>query len=578
VGHLVGIDLGTTNSAIAFTELGRQRCLKVEKNEYTSAVLPSCVAMSRRGELLVGARALREPDPAREFKRHIGEDYLHVLGDRGFSPIELSAVVLRKLREGFEAEQGEIQGAVITVPAMFSERQRRETIEAGRLAGLEVLRVINEPSAAAIAYTLSDRPLAENTLVIDWGGGTLDVSLLDCEEDILDIKANAGDMKLGGHDIDRVVTGLLLEALARKGHDLAGDRLVESELTRIAEQIKIHLSDDDLWDEPIHMRAPPHFFEFELTRADFETAITPLVDRVFDIVRRALAKNPTGRVREADVSEVILVGGSCLLPLFRRRIERMFGRAPRISIDPMEVVALGAAYQARHAESSRAAEVVTLHSLTMNLGTSCAGHDENGVFRTDLFSCLLPAGTKIPARATNTYYTVQDLQTSVEVNVFEVEDLVERVTGLTPWETNWVSGLQPAAAGSFPIHLTFDYRVDQTLTVSVTVPGQGIEEIWIPKQHRELAARHDESRAKINEVFQRSLKRLSAYAGRVSTTLESHAGARLSKKKLKSLEEALSAKDLQAAIRAREALHHALFEEGVMTPDPGDPPDLFRGF
>jgi len=564
MGHLVGIDLGTTNSAIAFTEVGRQRCLQVEKDHYTNTVMPSCIAMSRRGEWLVGSRALRERgDTAREFKRRMGEDFEYQVGDKLMSPVELSAMVLRKLKESFEAEQGTIDGAVITVPAMFNEIQRRETIEAGRLAGLNVLRVINEPSSAAIAYTLSDQPPEENAVVIDWGGGTLDVSLLDCEDEILDVKSNAGDMKLGGKDVDELLLEILLDKLEQAGHDLRSDRVAVHDLNRIAEKIKIRLSEDDVWDEPLHLNSPPHFFEIEIHRRELEKALSPLLDRVFEVVQEALERNPSGPVQPDQVNDIILVGGSCLIPVFQWRVKEFFGRPGRITADPMEVVALGAAYQARHAESSESAEIITVHSLTMNLGTSCAGEDEAGVLRADLFSCLLQAGTKIPARATNTYGTIHDFQDSVEIDVFELPDLVERVDTIEPWDRQLLNGLPPVPAGSYPINLTFDYQVDQTLTVTVSIPDHGIERTWVPMRLAQLEQGHDESQQKIDEAFDRSLKRLSDLATRAREAIEANGSAPESTNCLARFEEAIEGQDLDSSIQAKEALMQAMFDEDV---------------
>ena len=433
MGYRVGIDLGTTNSVIAYTDNGLQRCAKVDRNAFASAVLPSCVGLLGNGEYATGAKARTCQVHVSEFKRGIGTDATYQLGDSLVTPVELSAVILRRLREGFESAVGPIDGAVITVPAMFNERQRGETVEAGRLAGLNVLRVINEPSAAAIAYSLSDRPPADNAVVIDFGGGTFDVSLLDCADDVLDVKANDGDMALGGKDVDAIVLGVLRERLIATGNDPGDSREDLLQLALVAEEVKIHLAENDVWDAPVVLARRKIVVDFHFTRADFEARIAPLLDRAMAVVTRLLAKNPGRPLLPSDVSDVILVGGSCLIPAFRKRIEQMFGRAGRVSIDPMEVVALGAAYQAAHADSTSEAKLLTIHSLTKNLGISCMGHDGAGVLRHDLFSCLLKAGTRIPAKHSHSYSTVVDNQTMIEMRIFELDSLREHLGAQLHW-------------------------------------------------------------------------------------------------------------------------------------------------
>lgn len=562
MGHRVGIDLGTTNSVIAYTERGRQRCAKVDRNEFASAVLPSCVGLLGNGEHAIGAKARRCLEHVAEFKRGIGTDAAFQLGDRLLSPVELSAIVLRRLREGFEAAVGPIDGAVITVPAMFNERQRRETVEAGRLAGLNVLRVINEPSAAAIAYSLSDRPPTENTVVVDWGGGTFDVSLLDCAEDVLDVKANDGDMQLGGKDVDAAVADLIRERLRVAGidpGDSAQDRL---QLAAAAEEVKIHLAENDVWDAPVVLPQRKVVADLRLTRAEFDARIAPLLDRAMAVIARLLTRNPGRALRPQDVRDVIFVGGSCLIPAFRHRVEAMFGHAGRATIDPMEVVALGAAYQAEHASSAADAKLLTIHSLTKNLGVSCMGHDGAGVLRHDLFSCLLKAGTRIPAKHTETYSTVQDDQEAIELRIFELDSLRERVEG-KPFDVQEIRGLPKGRAGSFAIQVTFEYSVDQRLTVTVHVPGTGVRRRWMPRHERALADRRPASQVRVDATFGDALEPFRTLADRAARGLGARTDAPRSAAALLALREALESADAEAAALAKAELLSALFDEGV---------------
>ncbi len=563
MAHRVGIDLGTTNSVIAFTEFGRQRCVKVEENELSSAVLPSCVAADGRGGWWIGSTARRTPGHAAEFKRYMGRDFAFPLGDRTLGPVELSAMVLGRLKDGFEARHGTVEGAVITVPAMFDEPQRRQTIEAGRLAGLNVLRVINEPSAAAIAYAQTDRPPGENALVIDWGGGTLDVSLVDCDSDVLDVVANYGDVRLGGRDVDAVLADALLARLRAAGHELELDDLLRAELAIEAEKIKIHLSRHPAWTEPVFLKSRRLFVEVEITREEFEASIAGLLHRVFAAAHETLRRRPAGALSPRDVSEVILVGGSCGIPALQRRVVEEFGRTPRATIDPMEVVALGAAYQAQYAESSTSARIVTVHSMTMHLGVKCVGPDALGRPQADRFSRIIEAGTKIPVRASETYRTTSDDQETIRVEVFETKDDVESVAGLEAWDAREIAGLPPGPAGSYPIRITFDYAVDQTLTVSVDVANGQIRQAWKPERLRDLEARRPAAQANVDLVLGRSEAALADLVRRADAALSGLPGARESRRHLDELRAALLAGDAAAALGAKSALLRAMFEEGV---------------
>lgn len=566
MAHRVGIDLGTTNSVVAFTEFGRQRCVKVERNEFTSAVMPSAVGILGNGTHAVGAKArrLRNENKIVEFKRHMGEGTAYQLGDEAFTPLELSAMVLQRLREGFEDVEGPIEGAVITVPAMFDERRRRETVEAGRLAGLNVLRVINEPSAAAIAYSLSDDPPGSDALVVDWGGGTLDVSLLDCEHDVLDVKANDGDMHLGGKDFDSLIVERMYAALDAAGHHLRDDRAVRNELGLLAEGVKIHLSEEELWDEPIVLARHQAIVEFELSRAEFERDAEPLLARADEVVRRLLAKNPSGALAPTDVQDVILVGGTTRIPVVRRRLEALLGRPGRTSIDPMEVVALGAAYQAEHAQSSAVADLLTLHSLTKNLGVRCAGLDGMGIMRADIFSCLLKAGTKIPCRHTETYSTVIDGQPSVKIEVYELDALRERVEGY-PLDEKEIRGLPAEApAGSYEINVTFDYSVDQRLTITVAIPRYGVEQEWVTRHERRLRRDHASSKRRVGIVLGDTARgRLDDLVERARNVLRTPDRAPEAHALLERLVAALDDDDLDLAESLRTQLLRALDVAGV---------------
>jgi molecular chaperone DnaK len=562
--HRIGIDLGTTNSAVAYTDLGRQRCVKVEENRFTSAVMPSCVGLAPDGRLVVGTPAANLYENfARDFKRGIGSDMTWQLGGTGYSALELSTLLVKTLADGFVREVGSVEGAVITVPANFPDRKRHETKEAGRLAGLDVLRIINEPSAAAIAYTVAGQALGENVLVIDWGGGTLDVSLVDAVESVLDIKSNDGKAECGGINVDQ----LLYDLARRKGgpqlRDAVKDPAVSNPLLRKCEEIKVHLSGAKVWDEPMAFKrrvGPSLVVDVEVTRAELEELARPLVDQVVAAARRCLAKAPEGALEPTDVSDVILVGGSCLIPLLQQEVERVFGRKGRIDLNPMEVVALGAAYQAQHARET--GSTVVVHSLATSLGVRSLGFDHLGVPRHDQFTAILPATTKLPARQTHTFGTVHDNQESVRVEVYETE--LESVTGLEPWDTREITGLPEVPAGSFDIDITFDYNTEQVLEVTVAIPDHGIRESWKPRFLHRLEGGREESKAKIDRLLDARIEGLRAYEARVARVLAEGANAPRSCSLLADLRRELEAENVESAKRIKDKLGEALFDEGIM--------------
>lgn len=567
--HRVGIDLGTTNSVVAFTELGRQRTVKVEQNEYTSAVLPSCVSQKTDQTLLIGFAARRDWNCVREFKRHIGEDTSFPLGEECLTPVELSALILGKLKEGFEREVGPIEGAVITVPANFTDRKRSETKEAGRLAGLEVLRVINEPSAAAIAYARSDRPPGSNAIVIDWGGGTLDVALIDCFEGVLDIKANDGEERCGGKDLDAAILSLLEDKLRHQLGAELDNPAVRHELMLHCERIKIWLSDETLWDEPLNIRMTRSFLDVELKRSELEQAAVPLVNQVMRAIRRCLDKAPEGALGPEQITDVILAGGSCNLPLLRRRVVEFFGQEPRSDINSLEVVALGAAYQAEHAHET--GDLVTIHSLTHSLGVSCAGADRKGVLRPNIFAPILEATTKLPAKAMHSFCTLHDDQDAIRVCVFEALVPEETVESMTLWGEREITDLPPGPAGSYPINVAFGYSVEQQLSVQVEIPGHGICHRWTASHVQDLDGRRDASESKLSGLGAGAADSLKGYAGRVRRVVDelTPEAVRL----LDELDGALRTDDLDRARTVKANLAGILFDTQVSLDPPGDNPD-----
>lgn len=560
MGYLVGIDLGTTNSVLAYTELGRQRCHKLEKAGL-SATFPSCIYVDTKGKLAFGQRARRNPESVREFKRGIGTGLTYVLGDQSFTAVDLSALLLSKMKLEFQNEIGEIEGVIITVPANFNDKKRTETREAGIRAGLNVLRVINEPSAAAIAYALSEHKPAENSLVIDWGGGTLDVSLLDRVGDLLDVKANDGDERCGGKDID----ALVYQAVSERNMDTLGaildDSIARNELLMKCEEVKIRLSEEDVWDDVLPIKSHRKYLEFVLHRSELEEMMAPIVGRVLAAVDRCLAKCPEGALSPRDISDVMLVGGSCYIPLLQRRVEEHFGKKGRMTLNPMEVVALGAAYQANHTEATGA--LITVHSLTKSLGVSCIGADGKGVLRPNMFDAILPATTKLPAEGVKTYYTVHDNQKSIDVSVYENDDDRETVDGLTPWSDRSLDGLPAEPASSYPIHIKFNYTVDQILTVEVSVPDHDISEVWQADHVSDLEAERDSSLRNLEQIQSGTIEAFRTYLERVESAVASHSSNPQVSGMVDRLRTAVSAGQVQEAREIKRDLSRVMFDLGI---------------
>lgn len=562
MGHLIGIDLGTSNTSVACLRDGRRACVPLEAFPGAKATaLPSCVAVDDAGALVVGAAARSAPDRVREFKRGVGSGATYRLGGGTWSALELSTLLLRTVRERFEAAVGPVDGAVITVPANFLDEQRREVREAGERAGLRVLRIVNEPSAAAIAYSLSDRPPRGLAVVVDWGGGTLDVSLLDCDDDVLDVKASDGDPLCGGRDVDQALVDLLVErhdVLARlKGDDAARDRFAAS-----CEAAKIALADSE------SAEAVAEFFDPNLgavrrtvtvTRTDLDAAAAPFVERVLTAIRRTLDKAPEGRVAPSEVGDVLFVGGACLLPLLRRRVAELFGREGRCDVDPLEVVAVGAAYQAEHSRS--AGDLIVLHSLATNLGVRCRGVDAQGVTRDDLFSTIIRASTKIPTRATESYRTSRDDQDAIDVEIYEGD--APTVAGCRLLERRRVGPLPPAPQGDAEIRITFAYDVEQILHVTIEIAKHGIRREWRLKKSAALEAGRAAAAEKERTLGRPGVPAYAAFARRVRVSLPPD-GAPRSRGLLAELEAAVGRNDVAAAREACDRLAVALYDEGVV--------------
>ncbi|MEG2532164.1 MAG: molecular chaperone DnaK [Gordonibacter sp.] len=461
----IGIDLGTTNSCMATVEGGRPVIIPNAEGERTT---PSVIAFSKEGERLVGTVACRQaavnPDRTIEsVKRRMGSDWRATVDGKAYSPQELSAMILRKLRRDAEAYLGqEVTQAVITVPAYFDDAQRQATKDAGRIAGLDVLRIINEPTSAALAYGL-DNGMPQKVMVYDLGGGTFDVSIIEIGEGVIEVLATSGDNHLGGDDFDERVAAYLLDAFKREhGVDLRRDQAALQRVTEAAREAKKELSSLDT----AHVNLPflaqgpagPLHLETTLTRAAFDSMTRELVDRTAGPVQNAL--NDAG-IAASELGCVLLVGGSTRIPAVRDHVRRLTGAEPSASINPDECVATGAAIQGATLSGSSTGLVKAENSILLLDVTplSLSIETVGGVA-----TRLVERNTTLPVNYSQVFSTAAAFQTSVEIKVLQGERPMaadNKAIG-----TFRLKGIKRAPAGAPQIEVTFDIDANGILTVS----------------------------------------------------------------------------------------------------------------
>jgi molecular chaperone DnaK len=468
----IGIDLGTTNSVVAVVEA---REPKVIKNPEGSELTPSVVAFTKTGERLVGQTAKRQAitNPERtisSIKREMGTRNRHTIDGKDYSPEEISAYILQKLKADAEAYLGEpVKQAVITVPAYFDDNQRTATKNAGEIAGLEVLRIINEPTAASLAYGFGKEKQEEETiLVYDLGGGTFDVSILEVAEGVFEVKATSGDTHLGGDDFDqRIVDWLAEEFMKETGIDLRKDRQALQRLKDAAEKAKCELS--TLVQTSINLpfitsvdgEGPKHL-DMTLTRAKFEELVGDLIEKTADPFRKAL--EDAGLTKD-DIDEVILVGGSTRIPAVQDLVRRLAGKEPHKGVDPDKVVAMGAAIQAAILSGEMGKDVVLVDVTPLSLGIETLG---------GVFTRLIERNTAIPTRKSEIFTTAADGQTSVEVHVLQGER--EMAAANKTLGRFHLTGIPPAPRGVPQIEVTFDIDANGIVNVSAKDKATGNEQ------------------------------------------------------------------------------------------------------
>jgi len=557
---IIGIDLGTTNSEVAVVQNGRVTVIDASPGK---KILPSFVGLADDGAILVGEPAKNQyslyPErTVKSIKRQMGSEVKVTLGPHAYSPQEISAIILRRLKDIAEQQLGiTLRKAVITVPAYFSDAQRQATREAGEIAGLEVVRMINEPTAAALSYEAS-RQEHKRVLIYDLGGGTFDVSVVSIEDDVVEVLASHGNNQLGGDDFDAKIVAHIVEHLKQQGVDVTQSRKAMARINRAAEAAKIALSDQPYVriEEEYLLEQPgaPVNLSMELDRHDYEDMIAPYIDETLEAVHIAL--NGAG-LTVSDLDEVLLVGGATRTPLVTHRLEEDLGLTVRAEVDPELCVASGAAIQgAMIAGETVAAVLVDITPYTF--GTSCLG-EFNGDLYPFVYVPVIHKNTPIPVTKSEAFYTVHDNQTTVAVSIYQGED-PDALNNINIGEFT-VENLSKVPSGN-PIILQLSLDLDGIMQVSAREKNTGLEKsIRIDNAiSRFREGELEAARERVDALFSQQEPHVSE-AGAVSTPRQTKVKAEALVEKAERMLDAAAPDDREDIIGLIETIKDALSKD-----------------
>ncbi|WP_445474755.1 molecular chaperone DnaK [Methanococcoides methylutens] len=571
MGKILGIDLGTTNSCMAVIEGGKPT---VVPNAEGARTTPSVVGFSKKGEKLVGQVAKRQMianpgNSVSSIKRHIGEgDYKVKLNDKEYTPQEVSAMILRKLKEDAEAYLGEtISQAVITVPAYFNDSQRQATKDAGTIAGLEVMRIINEPTAASLAYGLDKEEGDHKILVYDLGGGTFDVSVLELGDGIFEVLSTSGDTHLGGDDFDHRLTQFLIDEFKKsEGIDLSNDKAALQRLSDAAEKAKIELSgvastNVNLPFITADSNGQPKHIDIDITRAQFEKMTEDLVEKTLVSMKQALSD---AKVTPKDIDRVLLIGGSTRIPTVYNLVKNFIGKDPYKNINPDEAVAVGAAIQAG-VLGGEVHDVLLLDVTPLTLGIETLG---------GVATPLIERNTTIPTKKSQIFSTAADSQPSVEIHILQGE---RGIASANKTLGRFVlDGIPPAPRGMPQIEVTFDIDSNGILhvnakdlgtgkeqSISIQKPG-GLSDEEIDQMVKDAEAHAEEDKARKEEVEIRnnaeSLVNASEKTLKEAGDVATDEQKTTIEKAIADLKEVLEGEDIEAIKSKTEALQEAVYQ------------------